>query len=192
MWENTLNHHRGDHSKCHHPAHQGYQWKNRDMPEAQASLRRYLAEGSKIIQNDDPLSGSTQDNESFHAVKGKYTDKRLNFTTSTEARFVLGMIQELGLASRVAQTRRHFPLPAECNMTLRDLDAKLQRKDQKNKQEAEARKKMRPEISHEQELVGTARERVTPISGNRTQPPQTKPQETIAYPVIKQDMTRKR
>jgi hypothetical protein len=38
MWENTLNQFSGDHSKCHHPAHQGYQWKNRDMPEAQASL----------------------------------------------------------------------------------------------------------------------------------------------------------
>jgi hypothetical protein len=62
------------------------------MPEAQASLRRYLAEGSKIIQKVDPLSGSTQANESFHAVKGKYTDKRLNATTSTEARFALGVI----------------------------------------------------------------------------------------------------
>jgi hypothetical protein len=50
MWENTLNHYCGDHPKCHHPADQGYQWKNRDMPEAQAGLRRYLAEGSKIIQ----------------------------------------------------------------------------------------------------------------------------------------------
>jgi hypothetical protein len=45
MWENTLNHYCGDGSKCHHPAHQGHQWKNWDMPEAQASLRRYLAEG---------------------------------------------------------------------------------------------------------------------------------------------------
>jgi hypothetical protein len=58
------------------------------MPEAQASLRRCLAEGSKIIQKVDPLSGSTQANGSFHAVKGKYTDKRLNFMTSTEARFI--------------------------------------------------------------------------------------------------------
>jgi hypothetical protein len=51
-----------------------------------SSLR--IKDHSKI----DPLSGSTQANESFHAVKGKYTDKRLNFTTSTEARFALGVI----------------------------------------------------------------------------------------------------
>jgi hypothetical protein len=55
MWENTLNHNCGDHSKCHHPAHQDYQSKNRDMPEAQASLRRCLTEGSKIIQEVDPV-----------------------------------------------------------------------------------------------------------------------------------------
>jgi hypothetical protein len=95
MRENTLNHYCGDHSKCHHPAHQGYQWKNRDIPEAQASLRRYLAEGSKIIRKVDPPSGSTQANESFRAVKGKYTNKRLNLMTSTEARFALGVISQL-------------------------------------------------------------------------------------------------
>jgi hypothetical protein len=76
MCENTLNHYCGDHSKCHHPAHQGYQWKNRDMPEAQASLQRYLAEESKVIQKVNPFSGATQANEFFHVVKGKYTDKR--------------------------------------------------------------------------------------------------------------------
>jgi glutamate-1-semialdehyde aminotransferase len=38
MWANTLNHDCGDHSKCDHPAHQGYQWKSWNMPEARASL----------------------------------------------------------------------------------------------------------------------------------------------------------
>jgi hypothetical protein len=71
MWENAFSHSCGDHSKRDHPAHQGYQWKNRDMPEAEASLRRYLAEGSKIIQEVSTLAGLTQVNESFHAVKGK-------------------------------------------------------------------------------------------------------------------------
>jgi hypothetical protein len=42
----------------------------------------------------DPLSRSTQAKESFHAVKGKDTDKRSNFTTSTEARFALGEISQ--------------------------------------------------------------------------------------------------
>jgi hypothetical protein len=40
------------------------------MLEAQASARRYLAEGPKIIQKVDSLSGSTEADESFHAVKG--------------------------------------------------------------------------------------------------------------------------
>jgi hypothetical protein len=37
-WESAFNHYCGDHSKCDHPAPQGYQWKNRNLPEAQASL----------------------------------------------------------------------------------------------------------------------------------------------------------
>jgi hypothetical protein len=94
MRENSVSHHRGDRSKCHHPVHHGYQWKNRDMDEAQASLRRYLVEGSTIIQTVDPLRASTQANESVHAKKGEYTDKRLNSTTSTEARFALGVISQ--------------------------------------------------------------------------------------------------
>jgi hypothetical protein len=104
MWENTLNHYCGDHSKCHHLAHQGYQWTNLDISEAQASLRLCLAEGSKIIQEVDPLSGSTQANDSFHAVKGKSTDKRMNFTTSTEARFALGAIFSPNRETRAGKT----------------------------------------------------------------------------------------
>jgi hypothetical protein len=48
----------------------------------------------KIIQKVNPLSGSAQANEFFHAVKGKYTDRRFNFTTSTGARFALRVISQ--------------------------------------------------------------------------------------------------
>jgi hypothetical protein len=48
MGEKALNHYCCDHSKCHDRAHRGYQWKNWDMREAQPSLQRYMAEGSKI------------------------------------------------------------------------------------------------------------------------------------------------
>jgi hypothetical protein len=82
MWENAFNHYCGDHSKCDHRAHHGYQWKNRDMPEAELILQRYLVEGSKIIQKVNALSGSTPANESFYVIKGEYTDVRLNFITS--------------------------------------------------------------------------------------------------------------
>jgi hypothetical protein len=30
IWENTLNHDCGNHSKCHCPANQGYQWKKQN------------------------------------------------------------------------------------------------------------------------------------------------------------------
>jgi hypothetical protein len=63
-----------------------------DIPGAEASLGWYLAEGSQIIQKFHPPAGSTHANKSFHAVKRECTDKRLNFTTSTEARFALGAI----------------------------------------------------------------------------------------------------
>jgi hypothetical protein len=47
-----------------------------------------------IIQKVDPLTGSGQADESFHIVKGRYTDKCLNFTTSIEARFSPGVIPQ--------------------------------------------------------------------------------------------------
>jgi hypothetical protein len=143
MWQNSLNHYCGDHSTCHHPAHQGHQWKDRDMPEAQASLRRYLAKGPTIIQKVDPLSGSTQANESFRAVKGMYTNKCLNFTTSTEARFALGVISQSRNSSWQDELRESLdipPLPAECSKMLRDLESKRKQKHEQRRQKPNKRK----------------------------------------------------
>jgi hypothetical protein len=42
---------------------QDSKWKNLDISEAQASLRRYRAESQKSFKKNDPLSGSTQANE---------------------------------------------------------------------------------------------------------------------------------
>jgi hypothetical protein len=92
------------------------------MTEALASLRRYLAEGSKIIQKVDPLSGPTQANEFFLAVKGKYTDKLLNFTTSTEARLALGVISQTNNAIWQDESRESFDIPRlqeECSKMVR-------------------------------------------------------------------------
>jgi hypothetical protein len=50
MWEKAFSHYWDDQSKCDYPAYQGPQWKNGYIPEAQASLRQYLAEGLTIIQ----------------------------------------------------------------------------------------------------------------------------------------------
>jgi hypothetical protein len=107
-------------------------------------LRRYLAEASKIIQKIDPLSGSTQANESFHAVKGKYTDKRLNFTTLTDARFALGAISQSRNPGWQDDLRESLGIPqllTECSKILRDLESKCERKNEKTKEELESRKK---------------------------------------------------
>jgi hypothetical protein len=123
MWENTLNHYCGGHSKCYHPAHQGYHWKNRDMPEAQPSLRRYLAEGSNVIQKLESLTGSTSANESFQAMKGKYTNKCLNFTILTEALLALGWIVSPNPgptpARRATRILRHFLIPGRLQQDAR-------------------------------------------------------------------------
>jgi hypothetical protein len=178
MRENTLNHYCGDHSKCHYPAHQGYQWKNRDMPEAQASFRRYLAEGSKIIQKVDLLGGSTQANDSFHAVKGMYSNKRLNFTTSTEARFALGGISQSRNPDGQDELRESFnisPLPAERSEMLRDLESKHQRKTENMREGPERRKRNE---SRKESRAKTGRDRKKEddcASGNGMKPLQTKP-----------------
>jgi hypothetical protein len=114
------------------------------MPEAQASLRQYLAEGSKSIQKVGTLSGSTQANQSFHAVKGKYTDKRLNFTTSTEARFALGVVSQSrnpGWQDELREFLDILQLPEECRKILRDLESKCQGKNEMRREEPESRKK---------------------------------------------------
>jgi hypothetical protein len=49
----------------------------------------YMAAGSKVIQEIDPLRESAQWNESFHGVKD--ADKRLTLHPFPEARFALGL-----------------------------------------------------------------------------------------------------
>jgi hypothetical protein len=64
-------------------------------------------------------------------VKRKYTGQRLNFTTSTEARFALGVIAQSGNAGRQDDLRKFLdipPLPAECSNVLQDVDSERQRK----------------------------------------------------------------
>jgi hypothetical protein len=54
----------------------------------------------KSLTKVDPPRASAPADESFHAVKGKYTDKSLNFTTSTEARFALEVVSQPGTQTR--------------------------------------------------------------------------------------------
>jgi hypothetical protein len=83
-------------------------------------------------------------NESFHVVKGKYADRFLKATISTETPFALGVIpqsrnpdghDELSKFSDIP------PFPAERSRMLRDLESKCQRKNGEWKQEPERRKK---------------------------------------------------
>jgi hypothetical protein len=84
MWENAYRDSRGDHARCSDHAHQGHEWGDRDNFAAQRSLREYFVESFKMIQKIDPLRKSPQWNESFHAVKAKCVNKRLDFPTSTD------------------------------------------------------------------------------------------------------------
>jgi hypothetical protein len=148
------------------------------MPEAQASLRGYRAGGSKNIQKVDPPSGSTQANEPFHAVKGKYTDKGLNLTTSTEAHFALGVISQSrnpGWQDEPLESLDIPPLRSECSKRLRDLESKRQGKNDKGDKNPKEERKTRPEMSREQKLVGTIRDRTTTTSRNNTELSQTEP-----------------
>jgi hypothetical protein len=116
-WENAYNHYCGDHTRCADPEHHGYRWRYEESPEGQATLRQYLAEGSKVIRKVDPLRGSTQGNESFHAVKAKYADKRLNLPGSTEGRFALAVVSHSGGPGWTEELRSSLqlpPLPPEC------------------------------------------------------------------------------
>jgi hypothetical protein len=78
-------------------------------------------------------------------VKGKYTDKRLNFTTSTEARFALGVISQSrnpGWQDELHESSDILPFPTECNEMLWDLESKCQRKNEQRREET-ARSKRR-------------------------------------------------
>jgi hypothetical protein len=139
-----------------------------------------LAEGSKIIQKVDPLSGSTQPNESFHTVKGKYADKRLNFMTSFKARFALGVILSPDRGTRAGKTSYANPWTfshsrqnvSRCSGTWKQDANEKMGKGEKN---PKAERKTKPEMSREQEPVGAARERTTTTSGNSMNSLQTKP-----------------
>jgi hypothetical protein len=94
----------------------------------------------------DLLRASTQADEFFHAAKGRYTDQRLNFMTSTEARVALGVIfkprnpdwqDELGESLGIP------PLLAECSKMLQDLESKRQQRNEERRQEPERRMRLR-------------------------------------------------
>jgi tRNA/tmRNA/rRNA uracil-C5-methylase (TrmA/RlmC/RlmD family) len=89
----------------------GSSMKQRDNPEARKTLRRYLTEGSKVIKKIDPLMDSTQWNESQHAVKAKYADKRMSFPASTECRFALAVASHLGGPRWSEELRELLDLP---------------------------------------------------------------------------------
>jgi hypothetical protein len=139
LWNNTYNHYCGDHSHCPDPMHKGYLWPKRDNPRAQEVLRRYIDEGSKMIDRVNPDLGSTQLNESFHATKAKFADKRLNFTVSTEARFAMAVIANSAEPGWHEELRREpglRPLPAQCTEAIRrQQEARAARNDARRKEE---------------------------------------------------------
>lgn len=144
QWENAFQHYRGDHGKCPDPEHTGYLWRNRDDPEAQETLRGYLAAGSDIIRKVDPLTGSTQLNESFHNVKAKFADKRLDLKGSTEARFALSVISHSGGPRWEEELRQHLDVPAlpgDCRERLRREEQQRQRRGEARREEPARRRR---------------------------------------------------
>jgi hypothetical protein len=82
--------------------------------------------GIKNQSKVDLFRASAQADESFHGTMGKYSDKHLNFRTSTEARFALG----------------------ECSKKLRDLESRPQRrKERKGNKSPKEERKTRPEMN---------------------------------------------
>jgi hypothetical protein len=111
-WENAPKHYAGDHSKCADTEHEGYRWTQRDNPAAQETLERVILTGSEMIRSCDPNFGSTQGNESYHAVKAKYADKRLNYPVSTPSRFGLSVIAHSNVPGSEDELRRECGAPA--------------------------------------------------------------------------------
>jgi hypothetical protein len=120
-------------------------------------LRGHLAEGPRIIQKVDSLSESIQANDSFHAVKKKYTDKGLNFTTSTETHFVLGILSKFrnsGWQNQLRESLDISPRPAECNKMPMDLESKRQRKNEKRRRKNETRNESRARTGRDRKGEG--------------------------------------
>jgi hypothetical protein len=98
----------------------------------------------KIIRKSDPLARATQASQSSHAVKGKYVDRRLDFTNSTEARFILGVPSQSGNhggQDKLRELPEISPLQAGCRKILCDLKSKGQQKLEQRRQEPERRMK---------------------------------------------------
>jgi hypothetical protein len=139
-------------------------------------LRPRLVEGPIITQKIDPLDGSTQANQFFHIVKGKYTDKCLNFETSIEAHFPLGITSQSGNPGSRGELTESSDIPsfpAECDKMFSDIKSKLNNKRAK-KTSPERRKRTTPEIRRDQELAGTVGEGTIALSQNRSMARKTK------------------
>jgi hypothetical protein len=131
MWENSAKHYSGDHSGCRDRNHTGYQWRESGNPEAQQVLGKMITAGSSLIRKCNPNLGSTQGNESFHAVKAKYADKRLNYAASTQARFAMAVIEHSnypGWQNELRKSLRVEPLPRKFqNMLAKETEDRITR-----------------------------------------------------------------
>jgi hypothetical protein len=130
MWENASQHYCGNHSNCIDPNHSGFKWTNASNPEAQATLNNFISKGTNLLTSVKPSAGSTQANESFHAVKAKFADKRVNYPLSTPARFAISTISSNNQPGWEDDLRHYLgisPIPTEFQNALRDQSLNKQR-----------------------------------------------------------------
>lgn len=93
LWQNTVHHMCGDHSRCLPHAPMGVVWDNAATPGAPLALKKFLDRTQFIIERC--CNGiSTQANESFHRKKLKYASKDIRWGFTWEARMMAAVLSK--------------------------------------------------------------------------------------------------
>lgn len=92
FYNNIPNHYLGFHDNCSHPENiKTSLYKGKDPEKFQSKLKEFLKENIHYPQKVQPKL-NTQNNECFNKLKTKYLRKDFKFSTSTELRYSLAIL----------------------------------------------------------------------------------------------------
>ena len=144
LWDNTVNHFKGDHTLCVHGERESRDWNITASEEA--LLSRISKEGAKFITLSNPHY-STQFNESLNAIRCAIADKRTSWKTSWQTRSLIAVckwnMKERAFIEIMKELRVEVPRELELHLCQLHAAGEARRTKQKEPSERNKRQERR-------------------------------------------------
>lgn len=110
LWENAIEHYKGNHQNCLPHKASNYIWKFNNDNEALLYLEQFLKQTSFILLKCNPPY-STQLNECYHAIKSHYLNKEVAWKKTAFARLCCSILDFNGVENWRFELRKRLKLP---------------------------------------------------------------------------------